>query len=572
MKYLTYFNILALTTTYSVAMATNSFNNQLQQAGALSQETNLLNQQENKLSKPSGQLFNNPIKIHSQNTNQSLKFELTSIDIKELGENGLENKISEDLTDIISPYLNREISLDDLNKLTNKITLYYRDNNYLVARAYLPPQEIENGHLTIGLIKGKIGLIKINNHSKLNENFIKRMANTSVNSIPYLAQDEVEKLSLLLNDIQGIESKLSIKAGKNLGETELDVELKDEKFWKAYLFTDNQGTEETGNYRLGTGIKLFNLAGIGDELNLDLLSSQNSNLKNIRLDYSGLLDGYGTRLGLTSSYLNYKLGKQFIDLNAKGNNKSIGIYLRHPTIRMPNLKINTQLTFNHSNTIDSQIVSQKIENQSKINKISIGINGVWNTVLQGTAYFNFIASIGREKNNTNEAFQNRPIGWKANNKFTLFNAEIGYEQPLLRSFALDLNLKSQLSDRNLSSNQKMLLGGLFGVRGYQAGIVSVTDGIIGQFTLKHYQPIFQNTLLTTSIYYDIGVGKKYHDIQSYSQRPEENNNTKLQSIGTELQFSSPNNYNISLNYSIPIHNYPDNNKKHQVVLSITKLF
>ena len=548
--------------------AQESFQDQLQQAGAISQE---LNQQRKRLEKPDGQLFKQPVHIHSQ-SNNALRFELNQIHIKLLNETGLETPVKQDLSHLIKPYLNKSITLDDLNQLTEKITQYYREHNYLVARAFLPPQEIENGELTIGVMEGNIGKINIDNQSKLSANFVRRMANTSINSQRYLSQTETEKLALLLNDIQGIKSKLSVQAGEKTGTTDVNILLQDAKRWQAYVFSDNQGSTSTGRYRISAGGKLFNLAGLGDELSINALSSQNRRLKNIRIEYSALLDGYGTKIGTYFSYLNYKLGGDFAALNAKGYNQNVGIYLLHPTIRQPDLHVNTKLTLSHNRIADSQVASQEVENHTRINLVNLELNGVWNSLPKGTTYFNMAMSIGQEHNQTSEAYQNRPLDWQENNKFTLTNIELGHEQILPYDFAFDINVKGQLSDRNLSSNQKMLLGGQSAVRGYRAGAVSLSDAIIGQFTLKHYYPLFKESLLTTSAFYDIGAGKKYHKISTYNQRPEETNQIKLQSIGAGFQLSAPNNYSINAYYSRPIGHKLANEKDHQFVLSCLKLF
>ncbi|WKT00777.1 hypothetical protein NYR30_05740 [Gallibacterium salpingitidis] len=58
----------------STAYANNNFEQQRQQAGALSQEFN--QQREQRLDKPAGQLFNNPVKSSTSNKNAALHFQL----------------------------------------------------------------------------------------------------------------------------------------------------------------------------------------------------------------------------------------------------------------------------------------------------------------------------------------------------------------------------------------------------------------------------------------------------------------------------------------------------------------
>ena len=50
-----------------------------------------------------------------------------------------------------------ELSLSDLRAMAEKISDYYHDNGYFLARAYLPAQDIVNGAVTIAVIEGRVG-------------------------------------------------------------------------------------------------------------------------------------------------------------------------------------------------------------------------------------------------------------------------------------------------------------------------------------------------------------------------------------------------------------------------------
>ena len=52
--------------------------------------------------------------------------------------------------------LGTDIGLGALNALANRVTQYYRNQGFLIATAYLPPQEVEGGIVTIAVFEGKI--------------------------------------------------------------------------------------------------------------------------------------------------------------------------------------------------------------------------------------------------------------------------------------------------------------------------------------------------------------------------------------------------------------------------------
>jgi hemolysin activation/secretion protein len=56
--------------------------------------------------------------------------------------------------------LSKEYDLKDLQTFAVNVTLFYRNNFYPFARAYLPQQKIDNGELTIEIIEGNYGEVR----------------------------------------------------------------------------------------------------------------------------------------------------------------------------------------------------------------------------------------------------------------------------------------------------------------------------------------------------------------------------------------------------------------------------
>ncbi|MDE2232322.1 MAG: ShlB/FhaC/HecB family hemolysin secretion/activation protein, partial [Candidatus Omnitrophica bacterium] len=50
---------------------------------------------------------------------------------------------------ITAGYENKELTLSEIHQITNRITQLYRENGYVLSRAYIPPQKINQGVLEI---------------------------------------------------------------------------------------------------------------------------------------------------------------------------------------------------------------------------------------------------------------------------------------------------------------------------------------------------------------------------------------------------------------------------------------
>ncbi len=517
--------------------------------------------------KPSGELFNQTANSpYTAQYKQGLKFPLTQVQI--LDRNNQE-VAADELAHILKNYVGKEVSLSDLSNLANEISEFYRHNNYLVAKAILPPQEIEQGTVKILLLKGNVGEIRLQNHSALSNKFVSRLSNTTVNTSEFILKDELEKFALTINDVPGVNAGLQLSAGKKVGEANLLIKINDAKRFSGYVSVDNQGNKYTGRYRLAAGTKVNNLTGWGDELKLDLLSSNQANLKNARIDYSSLIDGYSTRFGVTANYLDYKLGGNFKSLQSQGHSHTLGAYLLHPTIRTPNFRLSTKVSFNHQNLTDKQ-QAVSVKQKRKINSLTAGIDGSWNLIKDGTTYFSLSTLFGNLANQTSEQKHNAAEDFQPKSHFTVYNYHLSHEQILPKSFAFNIGINGQFADKNLESSQKMLLGGLSGVRGHQAGAASVDEGHLIQTEFKHYLPVFSQSVLVSSLFYDYGLGKYYKNSQSLAQSVK--NNVKLQSVGAGLSLSDAGSYAINVSVAKPLDNNIDNADKHQLWLSMIKTF
>lgn len=517
--------------------------------------------------KPSGELFNQTASSpYTAQYKQGLKFPLTQVQI--LDRNNQE-VVTDELAHILKNYVGKEVSLSDLSNLANEISEFYRHNNYLVAKAILPPQEIEHGTVKILLLKGNVGEIRLQNHSALSNKFVSRLSNTTVNASEFILKDELEKFALTINDVPGVNAGLQLSAGKKVGEANLLIKINDAKRFSSYVSVDNQGNKYTGRYRLAAGTKVSNLNGWGDELKLDLMSSNQANLKNARIDYSSLIDGYSTRFGVTANYLDYKLGGNFKSLQSQGHSHTLGAYLLHPTIRTPNFRLSTKVSFNHQNLTDKQ-QAVYVKQKRKINSLTAGIDGSWNLIKDGTTYFSLSTLFGNLANQTSEKKQYTKEDFQPQSHFTVYNYRLSHEQILPKSFAFNIGINGQFADKTLESSQKMLLGGLSGVRGHQAGAASVDEGHLIQTEFKHYLPVFSQSVLVSSLFYDYGLGKYYKNSQFLAQGVK--NNVKLQSVGAGLSLSDAGSYAINVSVAKPLDNNIDNADKHQLWLSMIKTF
>ena len=138
----------------------------------------------------------------------------------------------------------KQYDLADLQTFAVNLTLFYRNNFYPFARAYLPEQKIENGKLTIQIIEGNYGDVRTTGY----ENFLDRALEflSPLKSGEIIEGKLLERTTLILDDQPAVKSEPIISPGQLFGQGDLIVKISRESDFYGNIGTDNHGSRFTG--------------------------------------------------------------------------------------------------------------------------------------------------------------------------------------------------------------------------------------------------------------------------------------------------------------------------------------
>ena len=210
-----------------------------------------------------------------------------------------------ELQALLSKYKNRPINFNDLQAAAKIITDYYRQAGFLVARAYLPEQDIKNGIVEILILEGHLDGSHLNGKAiehigdtRIDNRVIQRFLDTyPANGL--VTDKELSHLSLLINDLAGVQSRAVLSQGKKNGTSALTLKVQQAPLISGYVSTDNHGLYSTGYYRFDSGINIVDPFGFGDQLTLRIQSTETGGSVMGSADYNLPINGYGTRFGLS---------------------------------------------------------------------------------------------------------------------------------------------------------------------------------------------------------------------------------------------------------------------------------
>ena len=165
----------------------------------------------------------------------------------------------------------RGLTLGQIDAIAEQLTIYYRKRGFFLTKIYIPAQEVRDGVVGLTVLEGKLGSVSVSGNqrydSKLITKAFKNLLYQPVND------KDIEQKLYLLNDYPGLELYGYFKAGDQVGDTQLNIEVRDEKLWGAMFRYDNNGSELTGRHRFYAQAQWHNPSNNADDLLLGVLQT-----------------------------------------------------------------------------------------------------------------------------------------------------------------------------------------------------------------------------------------------------------------------------------------------------------
>ncbi len=441
----------------------------------------------------------------------------------------------------------KKLVIATLYKLVGRITDYYHNHGYPLARAVIPAQTISNGIVNVQVYEANYGKIELNNTSRVKNPLLVNTL-SSLQPGDVIAQAKLDHALLLLSDIPGVVVNSTLKPGEAVGTSDLQVNTSASQRVYGNVVLDNYGNGYTGRPRIGGTVNVIDPLGLGfgDTLSLSGLSS-GGGLNYGRAAYESMLNQYGTRMGGSYSALHYKLGGTFKDLNAQGNAQVLSIWAKHPLIRSRDLNLYGQAKLEHLKLNDHVGTTQKTDRN--LNNASLNITGdTRDTLLSGGIN---TWDLGITRGNVDFSDANALISdaatAKTNGSFSKLNVNLSRLQSISADNALYVSLAAQVAGDNLDSSQKMSVGGPYTVRAYDTGAVSGDTGYLVSAELRHDL----GALLNGQVHV-LGFVDTAHITVNKNNWGTAKNSATLSGVGVGLNWVGQNNFNANAYIATPI--------------------
>ena len=368
-----------------------------------------------------------------------------------------------------------EVTLSDLEAMASRITEHYRSHGYVVALAFLPVQDITSRVVTIAVREGQYGQVTLRNASRLKDEVPNRLLK-GLDGGDVITLAPLESRLLLLSDLPGVAVTSTLAPGAAPGTSDLIIDVSPGRPVTGSIDADNAGNPYTGEYRLGAVVNLNNPLGLGDLASVRLLTS-GKGLQYGRLTYQVPL-GRAT-LGASYSHLNYELGEQFEVLGAHGSAQVASVFGTLNLIRSRDSNLYAGLAFDRRRFKDEiDLFSSVTDKQANVAIASL--YGDRHDDLGGGGVNSFFVALsaGSLDIQTPEALVVDQATARANGSYSKLAFNLARDQRVTELLSLRASVSGQLASKNLDQSEKMVLGGMDGVRAYPQGEAFGDQGYI----------------------------------------------------------------------------------------------
>jgi hemolysin activation/secretion protein len=420
-----------------------------------------------------------------------------------------------ELYELVREKTGKELTFFELQQITIYITNYLREKKgFLLARAFLPEQDVTDGIIEIQIIAGQISgraNINVREPARVRKEILQGIADHAIPEESAIRMDRIERAVLLINDLPGIKAQASLEPGATPGSTSLKINTSEDRLIQGLLSADNHGDRYTGYIRGAGQIFANDPSGLGDQIAISYVGAEDMihgiASYTLPIGYSGL------KGNISYSYLHYELGEELKPLNAKGQAQVIGSNLSYPVVRSRRASLWLELGFEYLDLWDE---ANSIKTRDR--EVSVG-----SLNLKGNFFDQFkgggltIADIGFFAGNADLSglASNRiadAAGPGTHGGFSRITYSMARLQRMTRAAALFVSLRGQLASGNLDSSQKFILGGPFGVRAYPSGEGAGDEGHMGTVEIRYDLPPIPYLKSTQLIgFYDAGWAKLNHD-------------------------------------------------------------
>ncbi|SCB10730.1 Hemolysin activation/secretion protein [Bradyrhizobium shewense] len=232
-----------------------------------------------------------------------------------------------ELDEIAKKYVGKDVDIASLLQLVADINAVYAARGIVTGIATLPEQDAKGGVVRVKLTEGRLQKTTVEGNKQTRTDYILdrvKEPEGEVLDVPKLNRDVI-----WFNRTNDVQIKALLQPGTSFGLTDLQFAVIEPPVDTLQLFTDNQGSENTGRWEGGAFYKRHGLFGVDDRLTFYGVRSDGNLNGNVA--YSIPVNPWGGRAGVSYTEGKIKIVQgPFVALDVTGRSSQAAVNFSQP--------------------------------------------------------------------------------------------------------------------------------------------------------------------------------------------------------------------------------------------------
>jgi hemolysin activation/secretion protein len=415
---------------------------------------------------------------------------------------------SEELSQFYKDMIGTSITPQALFEIASRMTSFYRNNGYILSRAYVPIQEIEDGIVQIRILEGFIDDIQFEWADGAEDRMIKSYATRLKRERP-LNNKSLERSLLLMKDLPGVTVSAVLKPSAKRKKASDMILMVSRKPITTSLEISNDNPNSLGPWKVTASVSENGNLGFNERITLfGALSYPSEYMKVVGTEYSAPIFCNGTTFNFKADWLQSQPDMSINTLKSKGQAENISIGIKHPILRGRDLSFYVSGWLDIKNSRNGMWESgfQAIDSRDRVRVFRLESSLDFADKFFGVNLFTLSASQGIHGLGAmpeNSPYKSRPNGKVSFSKFSLSASRI---QNLGYNFSLYTIVRGQYAPQPLLSIERFNFGGPPYTHTYESGVMSGDSGLEAKAEVR-YTRLFESVIQQLQFfgYYDYGM-------------------------------------------------------------------
>lgn len=384
----------------------------------------------------------------------------------------------------------KKLSFKDIQEGADRITRYFREKGYIVAKTYIPPQDVTAGVVHYRVEIGRFDRPAITNKTNIRDSAIEKQSQ-AVKEGEYVTRDKLERAVWLVSDMAGADARVALSKGSQPGTVKLDMTVEPYVGKHGLISADNYGSRAMGYNEYSLDYDFWNPARNGDHL-MASISTTGRHMFNWGANYMTPLAKDGLKLTVGYNVFSYDMGDEWAMYKGVGTSRVTSLGLDYAIRRSRRHNLYTGIRFEHSEIKDEYRAFDATYSDKNGNALVFSLYGDD----QDTAGMTDWRVDWKLGHINNKAFHsdNLYARWMAgdpdtNGDYSKIRGRIERHQNINNRSYLLLSAYGQYAFTPLDSSEHFSLGGPYGVKAYPTSEGSGDSGYITRAEYRWLIPV-----------------------------------------------------------------------------------